>query len=90
MRKRVLAVDDLRPGVLEQRLGPAAPFDRDHRVEGAVADRSLRQLTLEIELEAVNGRDEAAERDQGGGLGASGSEFRHIRAPACCEKASKV
>ena len=78
MRKRRLAVEDVRAGLLEELLRATAPLDPDHRVVGPVADRDRRQGPLEVELEALDGRNEPAQRDDSRGAGAVGPETERV------------
>ena len=48
-------------------------------VEGAVADRDRRQRRLEVELEALDGRDEPAQRDERGGPRPATAEAERVR-----------
>ena len=83
MRKRVLPVQHVGAGVLEELLRASAPLDCDHRVVGSVADRDRRQRALEVELEALDGRHEAAQRDDPRGarpVGAEPERVAHHRA----------
>ena len=63
VRKWVLAVEDVRPGLLETLFRRAAPLDSDDRVVDAVADRNRRQRRREVDLEPFDLGEEAAERE---------------------------
>ncbi len=77
MRERVLAVDHRRTRILEQLPSLPPELDRDDRVERPVADRDRRDLG-QVELEPVDGRDEAGERDQCGRARPSLSEAEGV------------
>jgi hypothetical protein len=62
--ERVLPIEHLAAGRLEQLACLAAELDRDHRVVGAVSDRGRRQGRFQGELEGGHGRHEAAQRDE--------------------------
>src|SRR5262245_39190600 len=51
VRERVLAVEDVCAGALQQLLRLPAPLDADHRVVGPVADRDRREGWLEVVFE---------------------------------------
>ena len=54
------------PARLELFLRPPAPLDADDGVVGAVPDRDRRQRALEVEREALDGRDEPAQGEDAG------------------------
>jgi hypothetical protein len=61
--KRRLPVQNVAPGPLENLLCPAPPLDTDHRVVDTVSESDRWQRPLEVDREALDGRDEAGEGD---------------------------
>ncbi len=74
-----LAVDDRQPSRGQPRPPVARELDRDHGVQRAVPDRDRNAEVLgEVELEALDGRDEAAQRDQRGRRRAAAAEPERV------------
>ena len=78
MRVRVLAVERLDARLLQTPARVAAELDGDDLVVGAVADRDGRRAR-EVELEALDRRDEPAQRDQRGRARPAGGEAERVR-----------
>src|SRR5437764_13055337 len=61
---RRLAIDDVGACGLERRARGATELDRDDRVVLSVRDRDRRERCVDLELPTLDGRDEAAEREE--------------------------
>src|SRR5512132_2977160 len=77
MPERILAVEDRCARVLQELARLSAELDRNDGIERSVADRD-RRSGAELELEALDCRDEAREGDERGGPRAPGSETQRV------------
>ena len=78
MRQPILAVQNVRTGLFEQCTRRPAEFDRDHRIERPVPERDGGQRRRQVELETLDRRDEAAQRDQRDRSRPSGTETQGV------------